>query len=489
MVTNPWTDKAEVDWVRLEKTIRCGVTFLDKVRTIEIQEKRFPLPQQKEASEKFRRIGLGIMGFAEMIASLGMVYAGEECKEFTAKLFAFLRDTAYDQSIELAKKLGSFPAFDWKKHRKCPFIKRLPEELQDKMAAHGLRNVTVLSIAPTGTIAILGQTSGGLEPMFAPLYKRFSNLGGKERMEFRVYDPAITRWREATGADFPADSDAITHEALATLPPFFVFSHQIAWSDRVELQGIAQQFVDSSISSTINLPADVGEEEVANIYMQGWKLGCKGLTVYRENCRENILETIKGKSKPGEVKKSDETRKKVPWKRPTVMDAKSISFMSHENRVLIDFCTDAGNVLREVKVVMGRSGDEAHALCEAMGRCISKMLQNDIPVTEIAESMRGIKSGQTQWLRFSEEQESPYVVRSVPDALAAYMHHAYVLPAKKAAEEATAAEAAAAEAAAAEVAATKKKGKQQHKEVSAASESMRGGSCPQCEGVDEYGRK
>lgn len=470
MIDNPWVEKAEVDWNKFEKAIRSGVTFLDTVRTVEAEDDRFPLPKQREASEKFRRIGLGIMGFGEMVASLGMIYGSKECIQFTEKLFKFMRDVAYDQSVELAKKLGSFPAFDWNKHKRCPFIKRLPDELQDKIAEHGLRNVTVLSIAPTGSIAIIGQTSGGIEPMFAPLYKRYSNLGGKDRMEFRVFDPAIVRWQEAIGADFPIDADSVTPETLDMLPPFFVFSHDVSWQARVDLQGVAQKFVDSSISSTINLPADVTDGEVATIYTRGWKAGCKGVTVYRENCRENILETIDPEA---DIPDEKPAAKKKPWIRPTVLHANSISFMSHEKRVFLDFCHNGDTTLKEVKIVMGRSGDEVHALCEALGRCVSKLLQNDVPVDDIAESLRGIKAGDTQWLRFDENQKTPYVVRSVPDAIAAYMHYAYVEPARKAAK----------------AEATMQVEPDNSDDMVVMDESLRGGSCPQCEGVDEYGRK
>ncbi len=465
MVDNPWTGKSTVNWGRLSSAVRSAVTFLDKVRTIETEEGRFPLPEQQEASERFRRIGIGVMGFGEMVASLGITYGGDGFPQFSERLFERIRDEAYKRSVELAKELGAFPAFDWERHSRCPFIQRLPKRIADSIAEHGLRNVTVVSFAPTGSIAILGQTSGGMEPMFAPMYRRYSNLGGTDRVEFRVYDPAVSRWQQATGAEFPTDPASITPDVLDTLPPFFVFSHNVSWEARVDVQGVAQRFVDSSISSTINLPPDATEDEVAAIYMRGWKAGCKGVTVYREGCRENILETV---AKGGEESDSQETGR--PWDRPTVMKCHSMSFKSHENRVLIDFCEDSNRDLKEVKVVMGRSGDEVHALCEALGRCVSKLLQKGADVAEIAESLRGIKSGETQWLRFDDEQEHPYVVRSVPDAMSAYMYHAYVLPAREAAaREATATTSPA--------------------DPLAADESMRGGSCQQCEGVDEYGRR
>lgn len=463
MVRAPWTDGADVDWNRLEATVRAGVRFLDGVRTVEADEDRFPLPQQREVSERFRRVGLGVMGLGEMVASLGLVYGSEECMGFFGKLCESIRDSAYDESVELASRFGPFPAFDWKRHQKCPFVQRLPQSLRDRIAEHGLRNVAVVSFAPTGTIAILGQTSGGIEPMFAPVYRRYSNLGGRDRSEFRVYDPAILRWREATGADFPSNADDVTPEAIDTLPPNFAFSHQVPWRARVDMQALAQKFVDSSISSTINLPPDASEDEVSAIYTHAWKAGCKGVTVYREGCRENILETVHAAN----PKKPAQARE--PWTRPTVMDSRSVSFMSHSNRVLIDFCRDSGGKLKEVKIVMGRSGDEIHALCEALGRCVSKLLQSGADVAEIAESLRGIKSGQTQWLRFDSEQDAPYVVRSVPDAMSAYMHHAFVKPAREAASRCTT---------------TAPPPSGPH----VADESHRAGSCPQCDGIDEYGR-
>ena len=349
---------------------------------------------------------------------------------------------------------------------------RLPEALQSRIAEHGLRNVTVLSFAPTGTIAILGQTSGGVEPMFAPIYKRYSNLGGKRRMEFNVYDHAVLRWQKAVNANFPTDARDVTPETLDLLPPFFVFSHDIPWKARVDLQGMAQKYVDSSISSTINLPADTSEDEVATIYMRAWRAGCKGVTVYRENCRENILEII--------TKVDEEEKIRRPkWVRPMSLRANSLSYKTHNQRVIVNFCDDENNDLREVQVIMGRSGDDMHAMCEALGRCISKLLQNGVPVGEIAESLRGIKAGETQWSRFDDSQEAPYVVRSVPDFIAAYIQHRYVRPEV---------ERAATKVSSSTNGASRSGHKGNRQAVPVANEIQRGGDCPMCEGLDEFGR-
>jgi len=149
-----WRDICHQAWKQAEP----GLLFWDKI------VKESPSDQYR-----FRRIGLGVMGFGEMTASLGITYGGEGFQEFAESLFERIRDEAYGRSAELAEELGPFPAFDWEKHSKCPFIQRLPKRISDSIAEHGLRNVTVVSFAPTGTIAILGQTSGGMEPMFAPL--------------------------------------------------------------------------------------------------------------------------------------------------------------------------------------------------------------------------------------------------------------------------------------------------------------------------------
>ena len=192
------------------------------------------------------------------------------------------RDTAYETSVELAKEKEAFPHFNWTGVRKSKFIKNLPRHLKDKIREHGIRNSTVLTVAPTGSGGIVARVTSGIEPIFATSYKRRvkKNDGfGREFNEYKVYHPIIEKL-------FGGDDD---------LPDYVVTAHNIDPYFRVKMQGVIQKYIDSSISSTVNLKADIQEDTVADIYMTAYKAGLKGITVYREGSREGILITDEDK--------------------------------------------------------------------------------------------------------------------------------------------------------------------------------------------------
>ena len=267
-------EKKDWNWELLSEIIPIAVRFLDDV----IDYSRYPLPQQEKASKDARRIGLGILGLGDALAMMEVRYDSEEALSKVESLMKFIRDTAYRYSVELAKEKGPFPYFDFERWSQSEFVKRLPADLLRDIKQFGIRNSELISIAPTGSISILGgNVSSGIEPIFSFKYTRYS-LGEF----FNVYHPLV---KEYLGKS----DEEITEEDLKSLPDYFVTAYDINWDYRVRLQGLIQKYVDSAISSTINLPKETSIDTVKELYMMAWKEGTKGITIYREGSREGIL--------------------------------------------------------------------------------------------------------------------------------------------------------------------------------------------------------
>ena len=261
---------------KFKETVSMGFRFLDNV--VDYNVKRHALASQKANAKNDRRVGLGILGLADMLVKMNIKYDSEDALQTVDQIMQIFRDTAYETSIELAKEKGAFPNFDWSGYSKSKFIKNLPKNLRDQIQKHGVRNSTLTTVAPTGSGAIVARVSSGIEPIFDTSYRRRvkKNKGnGKLFKEYKVYHPIIEKL-------FENDEN---------LPDYVITAHNIDPYFRVKMQGVIQKYIDSSISSTVNLPGDVSVETVADIYMTAYKAGLKGITVYREGAREGVLIT------------------------------------------------------------------------------------------------------------------------------------------------------------------------------------------------------
>jgi len=389
-VLDPFTDNARMDWASLEKATRYAVRFLDNVT--DYNSDKHPLPAQKDAVGKSRRVGLGVTGLADMLAKLRIKYDSDEAVQAVDKLFEMMKNTAYDESIEIAKEKGPFPLFDKEKHLSMPFVQTLNEDIRQKIAKNGLRNVALLTIPPVGSGSVLAGTSSGIEPIFAFNYTRRSESLSKEY--FKVYHPLVLEYMRIVG---------IMDDTK--LPEFFVPAHKIDPRFRVKLQGTIQKHVDSAISSTVNLPADTTVEQVGEIYINAWKAGCKGITVYREGSRQGIL-----------IKDEKETKKAGPqearWRRPQALTGKTVKLKLQHESLYVTANLDEDNVIREVFVNMGHTGSQEKSYTEAMGRLISNYLQLNGDIKAVIESLKGIRATDSiSWDRGIK-------LYSVPDAIA-----------------------------------------------------------------------
>jgi len=310
MVKGPYTDKAEIDWATMGDSIDHLVRFLDNITSL--NAKMNPLEKQKKAAENTRRIGLGIMGMADMFNQLGLAYDSEDALAVLERIMSFIANRAYSYSSQVAKEKGSFKLFSYEKYSKNPFFtEALTDETKKKVKESGMRNAGVLSIAPTGTISNIAVgyvlnnkrylgVSSGIEPIFALYYTRRSESFDKT---FKIFQPTVQAYIDLNGLASSIDK-AETDDALMNILPeyFFKTAHKVDPLMRVRMQGIAQRYIDHSISSTVNLPEDIEPEVISNIYIDAWRHGLKGITIYREGSRYPILSTAGKKSEFTEYK-------------------------------------------------------------------------------------------------------------------------------------------------------------------------------------------
>ena len=267
LVLDPFEPDARLDLDRLGELVATAVRMMDDV----IDISRFPLPQQEEEARAKRRIGLGVSGLADALIMCGARYGASDAVALSETWMRALRRAAYAASIEIAREKGPFPLFDRDQFLAGESIRELEEDLRDGIARHGIRNALLTSIAPTGTISLFADNiSSGLEPVFSFKYSRNILMPDGSRSQEEVSDHAFRLFHKLKGEDAP-------------LPDSFVDAQTLAPGDHLVMQAAVQKYVDSSISKTINCPADLPFEAFKDIYLQAYELGCKGCTTYRPN--------------------------------------------------------------------------------------------------------------------------------------------------------------------------------------------------------------
>jgi ribonucleoside-diphosphate reductase alpha chain len=391
-VLDSFTPNARIDWPTLEKALRYAVRFLDDV--LDYNADKHPLPAQREASLRSRRIGVGFTGFGDMLIKLGLKYDSDEAIAFTDKLFERIKHIVYDESTELAVEKGTFPAFDREQHLRSAFIKRLDRSLIEKIKSNGLRNAALLTVPPVGSGSVLAGCSSGIEPIFSLSYVRKSKSLSKS--EFEVSHPLVREYMEKMG---------LSH--INELPKTFVTAHEIEPIMRVRMQATIQKHIDHAISSTVNLAKGVSPETIGDIYFEAWKAGCKGITVYREGSREGILLTKEAKEgeKPARATL-------VPRPRPKVVKGKTYRMKTELGTVFITVNEDDEGIFEVFVQGLGKSGTSTAAFTEAIGRLISLALRSGVKPSAIIDQLSLIRGSRPV------VQEDGTVVFSVPDAIA-----------------------------------------------------------------------
>jgi ribonucleoside-diphosphate reductase alpha chain len=409
-VKNPFTKNAEFDFDLFKEHSGYAQKISDDIIDLEIEKidgilaKIESDPEDEEVkrvekklwenikhkAKEGRRHGLGITGEGDMLAALGLTYASDEAIEFSVKVQKTLAIEAYRSSVQLAKERGAFGIYDAKREENNPFIQRLKEAdpgLYEEMAKYGRRNIALLTIAPTGTTSIMTQTTSGIEPVFAPAYKRRrkvnpndkdvkiidTDANGDSWEEYNVFHHRFEDWLKIKGFD-PQEVKTYSEDKLEELvkqsPYHKATANDVDWVQKVKMQGEMQKWVDHSISVTINLPKDTKEELVDKLYLTAWKSGCKGVTVYRDGCRAGILSTTGKKDK-----------KPFPKQRPESLEAEVLRFNNNHDKWIAFIGVYEG---RPIEIFTGKNDEEVLAVPTSVktGQIVKKVEEIEPGKTE-----------------------------------------------------------------------------------------------------------
>ena len=372
-VVNPFTENAYFDYEKFRKHVQMAQRIMDDIVDMELEkihlimEKIKADPQSDEVKcteyhlwEKIkhksslgRRTGVGITAEGDMIAAMGLRYGTQEATDFSVEVHKTLALAAYRASVEMAKERGAFDIYDASREKDNPFINRLKEadpQLYDDMVAHGRRNIACLTIAPTGTTSLMTQTTSGIEPVFMPVYKRrrkvnpndsdihidFVDEVGDSFEEYIVYHRKFIEWMRVNGIDTDKRYSQEEIDGLIARSPYYkATANDVDWLMKVRMQGAIQKWVDHSISVTINLPNNVDEALVNRLYVEAWKSGCKGCTVYRDGSRSGVMISVdKKKKKEGEAAKPAAPCRhpEVTEVRPRVLECDVVRFQNNKEK-------------------------------------------------------------------------------------------------------------------------------------------------------------
>lgn len=372
-VENPFTPNAKFNFSKFKEHVMYAQRMMDdiidlemeKIETIIAKIEADPETDEVKATElnlwkkikdktsQGRRTGVGTTAEGDMIAAMGLTYGTEDATKFSVEVHKTLALAAYRSSVMLASERGAFPVFDYKRETNNPFMNRLKEadsELYDLMVKYGRRNIACLTIAPTGTTSILTQTTSGIEPVFLPVYKRrrkvnandkevrvdFVDESGDAFEEYVVYHPKFITWMNINGIEVKDNyTQEQIDEIVAKSPYYKATSNDVDWLNKVKMQGAVQKWVDHSISVTINLPNDVSEDMVNKLYVEAWKSGCKGCTVYRDGSRSGVLISLKNEKKKtteNAVPSPADENGFVTHKRPIELDADVVRFQNNKEK-------------------------------------------------------------------------------------------------------------------------------------------------------------
>ncbi|MBR4294397.1 MAG: adenosylcobalamin-dependent ribonucleoside-diphosphate reductase [Bacteroidaceae bacterium] len=367
-VENPFTPEATFKFDLLKEHVAKAQRIMDdiidleleKIEAIQAKIASDPEGDEVKSAEKHlwekiynksslgRRTGVGITAEGDMLAAMGLRYGTDEATDFSEEVHKTVAIGAYGSSVVLAKERGAFEIYDSKREEKNPFINRLREaspELYEDMLKYGRRNIACLTIAPTGTVSIMTQTTSGIEPVFMPVYKRrrkvnpndadvhidFTDENGDSFEEYIVYHHKFVEWMKKNNIDATKRYSQVELENIVSRSPYAkATSNDIDWVAKVKMQGRIQKWVDHSISVTINLPNNVDEKLVNELYITAWKCGCKGCTVYRDGSRAGVLVSTDSNSKKDE--KNEEMKPTITEVRPRVLEADVVRFQNNKEK-------------------------------------------------------------------------------------------------------------------------------------------------------------
>ena len=378
LVVNPFGSDASLDEGALNDLVATAVRMMDNV----VDASNFPLEQQAQEAQAKRRIGLGVTGLADALLMVGQRYGSDEAAATAENWLKAIARAAYLASVELAKEKGAFPLFDAEKYLASGTMQAMDEDVRAAIAAHGIRNALLTSIAPTGTISLYaGNVSSGIEPVFAYSYTRKVLQKDGSRTEEEVVDYAVQMWRDRFGD--------------AELPDYFVNAQTLAPLDHVKMQAAAQKWVDSSISKTINCPEDISFDDFKDVYMTAYETGCKGCTTYRPNdVTGSVLSVSEASEKAPEADQgADVIYMSEPLDRPQELEGSTYKLKWPDSEHAI-YLTVNDIVInghrRPFEVFINSKNMEHFAWTVALTRMISAVFRRGGDVSFVVEELKAV---------------------------------------------------------------------------------------------------
>lgn len=407
MNLSAYVKNEKFDYESFGKDVKVAMRFLDNV----IDDTYYFFKENEKVAKEIRRTGLGILGLADALIKMKLRYGSPESEETIKKIFETLRNNAYEASSDIAKEKGAFPKFDKEKYGQGYHIQNLPKWLQARIAKNGIRNAVLLTIAPTGTTSLISGVSSGVEPVYEFEFIRRDRLG-----EHKMFHPLFEEWQKK----HPGEEK----------PNYFASSNDLTPEEHVMVQAIAQEYIDSSISKTVNAPNGHTVEDVKNLYMMAYDNGLKGVTYFRDGSRQGVLSHIEEKPKDasasaqGEVKAAVLPKEVVRAPRPMMVEGVTYKTQTPVGDTFITLNHDQNGEPFEVFITIGKPGSDLAAMADALGRMVSLNLRlaGSLPprerIRQVISQLSGI--GGARSVGFGENR-----VRSLPDAVAKVLAKQY----------------------------------------------------------------
>jgi len=387
----------QIDYPKLKKTVHNAVHFLDNV----IDVNRYPLEKIDKQTKSTRKIGLGVMGFADLLALMEIPYMSVHAIDLAGEIMGFINEEAWNKSVELAQVRGPFPAHE--------------DSIFGKNGEPPVRNATRTTIAPTGTISIISGCSSGIEPLFALAFTRHVMDDDKLTEIHPIFCDCLKKEHLYSESMIEQVIEHGSIQGISGIPEVmknsFQTSHDIKPEWHIKMQAAFQEHTDNAVSKTVNFSNNATREDVATVYTMAHDLDCKGVTIYRDGSRS---EQVLNKGKASEVSKEEITtatsKPVAPVERPMILRGFTSKLNTGQGSLYVTVNTDAGNKPVEVFANIGKSGGDTSALSEAIGRLISIALQENVDVREISKTLLGITGSRPVW-------NDGKLVKSVPDGI------------------------------------------------------------------------
>ncbi|MFO7895655.1 MAG: vitamin B12-dependent ribonucleotide reductase [Candidatus Cloacimonadales bacterium] len=390
--------QGEFDWEKLQQVVGASVEFLDDV----INRSAFPLPEIDEMVKSNRKIGLGVMGWADLLYKMKLPYDSEAAVDLAEEIMEFIDYHAKQKSLQLAESAGSFPNFEGSIYQTQKLLREDKQfawqELQAEIAAKGIRNATVTTIAPTGTISMIANTSSGIEPQFSLVYVK-NVMDGEKLLYINPHFEAAVKAAGIFSLELMekvSEAGSVAHldEIPQEIKEIFVTSHDIRPEWHIRMQAAFQKYVDNAVSKTINFTQDAGKEDIQMAYQLAYDLGCKGVTVYRDGSRSNQVLNIGNKAE--KAKSSEQKSNVMPRKRPDITTGITQKIETGCGHLYVTVNSDSEGPC-EVFTQMGKVGGCASAQLEAIARLTSLGLRSNLKLESIIRQIRGIRCPSPMW--------------------------------------------------------------------------------------------